>query len=534
MISASVQETATLFKERWHSYLKVSPSLVLDDSYLSLGVLDLLTFSLRLNRELSPQLDSVLKGVAAYLSVIVHNTWLAVTSDVEVVNGDDGICIEARGGEYINEGEDVQLYIEKDVRNLIAELPHRIPILHGFSRSIIFSSNIFSLFGCGMVMGLYPSIRGTWEFRDPQKHDECSGLLIKSLAKQAADSYKRIFPNEPLGQNEELYLCDLIYPPFFMDEPYPGVRSVTKLCEFFKDNKVTKEQILSLGYNLSFSPDEILSCIGLVLYSACVDSSLPPEIISCAEVKSDFMGLLRGAMIYVRETLELGDDWIIEGIRSEKDEIRFLVEADLGFIPWLYLDEARIKKDVKEGSLKEFLIALANFDDKEAIQKCNSLLENDPGDISLRIQRIRLEMLNKDFQKSADLCQALLSEPDSDKNPRFFNLWGLCMLQLGDIDKAARYFKAAIAASSSLTCIHSDLENNLAWSLMLKGEYESALVHIEEGLCCARNPVTLLLNKCHILYSLGRTEELDSIRKRLFALAPCDRRVFANIAFVKV
>ena len=210
-------------------------------------------------------------------------------------------------------------------------------------------------------------------------------------------------------------------------------------------------------------------------------------------------------------------------------ETRFKIELAMQFIPWLKIDAERIKEDLEKKSLTPLLISLSDFDMLGAIKIVDKLLEQTPGDISLRIQRVNLELINGDFEKADSMMAQLFSEPGADSSPIFFELWGLCNLHLQKVDVAVRNFKAGLAIENISNEMRASLANNLAWASMLAGNFAQALDVIEVGLQYAHNPSTLLLNKSNVIWNLGRYEEVLAIRSKLFATNPCDRRVFASL-----
>ena len=530
MIEASVQQMSEAFKERWNHYLRISPLLVLDETWPTFGVMDLITFGLRLTPEIPESMNNIIRGAAAYLGVMVHRCWSRLLKEVDLRDGPQGIYLEGRGSEWLPEGELLSLQLEDALRKVLREIPPAFPVFYGFGRNVDLESNVFGLMGLGMLTGLGPMVKGPWREKEPEALREVLDQAVRELARQSAENYARAFPDEPLGQLAEIYLNALIYPPLFMNEALPGASAVEQLLEYFTELKIKPQSISAFAANLAQSPDEVFSAVGLAFYAALTDSLPAAEIIASARTKGNFMGLLRPVVLQIRESLKLGDDWLLGSIKNFQLEKRFEIEQAMGLIPWLYLDKERIKNDSGENKLAPLLIAIAEFDLEGAIKAADFILGEEPGDIPLRVQRIKLEILNGDMEKAEKMLRSLFSEPDSDRNPRFFNLWGLCLLQKGDKDNARKYFKAGLAVASAEPQMEAEIANNLAWSCMLTGDPETALENIELGLQKSECPVTLLLNKVSILWAGKQFEEAQKERRRLFKLAPTDRRVFGGLS----
>ena len=77
---------------------------------------------------------------------------------------------------------------------------------------------------------------------------------------------------------------------------------------------------------------------------------------------------------------------------------------------------------------------------------------------------------------------------------------------------------------------NSGVLNNLAWANILGGNLDDALEQLTAAEATAICPVTILLNQAHVLWRKQQFARVAELRRRLFALAPVDRRVFASIA----
>ncbi len=529
MSDSFVSQLVTNFKEAWNPYLDISPLLHLDDTWPTLGVIDLFTFPLRLQDPLSREQHMMLKGCTCYLARMLEQCWGALGAEVSLENSAVGVSITAQGGKHIPSGEKVSLNLEQVFRKTHAELPFPFPVLADKSVMINFDGNIMGLFGLGIFTGLHPAIDGVWKGRSVEEHSAVTDLVVRELARQSAENYARIFPKEELGQVAELYLQGLIYPPFGLDEEPPALAAVEGLCKFAEEYKISKERMKLLALNLSRSPNESFSSVGVALAVALWEGFPPPELVAAAQAKGNTVGLLRPAMVKAREKFSGTKDWMLGGVRTDAEQLQVEIEAELGFLPWLVLSAKRLREGADDKRIAELLRALCSFDLAEATSIASKFVEEEPADIEMRLQRIKLEMAQGKFPEAQQMFLSLVTEPESDSFPMFFHLWGMCSLELQDPSAALKYFKAGLNMGNVDPRLKSSLANNCAWSSIIKGELFPAMEYIDMALSDCSAPVTTLLNKAHLLWRLGRANEIEPIRRKLFELAPADRRVFATL-----
>lgn len=530
-IQAHTEALLKDFTEKWGSLLDVAPSLNLDENWPSVGIIDLLTFSLRLEETIDSEVDGLLKGSAAYLAKIVANSWSRIVEKIEIGDGPEGIFVRAEGGEFIPEGEEVHVALEREFRNCLRTMPYPLPILRNKAKPVSFDSNIISNFTLSVASGLSPHVKGAWEEKDTQSFGKALLEITKTLALQSSQYYATTFPDEPFGQMAELYLNDLIYPPLLIGEALPTQNASQKLLSYFREYDVPEKTMIQIAKNLAQSPDETISCVGLVFYIALETEECDPQMLAIAESKGRFIGLLRHSIQEVRAQVKETKDWVVHGFEdNEGSEKHFEVEYAMRCIPWLYLSKDYLVA-ARPNYLLDLLIPLCAFDLPASVAAADALIQENPKDIELRLQRINLEMVSGNTEKIADLFSSLLSEHDADKSPRFFSLWGQFMLHNGEAGSAEKYFRAALSLENNDDDLYADIANSLAWSSTCRHQYEATIEFCDKGLSRSRFPATLLLNKAHALWSLKRFEEANSIRKKLFRMVPCDRRVFGSIGF---
>jgi len=530
MLDKKVEKIYSDFVSFWNAKLQINSQILLDETWPSIGVLDLLTFSLRFKEQIPHNLESLIVGSSAYISRMLCECWKEQVEQVRVFINEGEICVEAKGGDLIPERDSVFVPVERLLRDRLRSLPNPFPITRKFSTNISFDSRIISDFCLGLFTGQAEGIEGPFLEYDEKKLSPLIEAVTKNLAITSAQSYEKHFPDEPIGQMAELYLQDLIYPPMFMKEDLPCLSSIVKLLDYFKSLGIKKENILALGQNLSLSPNFLFSNIGLIICCAISDSLPSVDIVSVAKAKGPYNGMLRKATLKVREFFNDSDDWIAHGLQSLEDEKCFFIETNLGFFPGLILSHKRLKKDLKANMLSKLLTASSNFDYELGEQICEVILEKYPDDIEIHFQYIHFKMLRKKFEEAHGLLNNLLDNPDADSSMMFYNLRGLCALELKNNDVALKNFKTALKIKNHEDFILlSEINNNAAWASILLGNIGEAMFYLEQSLSKSVYPVNALLNKASILWDLGVDDEYEAFRNYLFSICPLDRRVFSHL-----
>ncbi len=526
MISNKVKEKLNTFLSSLEPLLSLSPFYTLDYSWPSFAFFDSLTRPLRGKKNLDQFSTDVISATAAYLAIIAHDCWQLYESEVIVDLQEEGVIIGARKGKFIPESEEVVLYIERDLKKILAEFPYPFPVFSDFKREIAPYMNILSPFAIGVVTGLSPYIEGPWSKLKPVEFKDNIELTVKHLAEGCANYYAKIFPNEPLGQVAELYLNSLIFPPILYSEDAPGRRAVSGILEFAKEYKVTKENLLALSLNLSRFPDEVLSLAGIAISSALTEKE-NPHLVAAADIKGLFLGTLRIAMYDVVEHFKLAEDWLKLEDYSDQNKKQIDKEINLGYFPWLKLSNEKVYTAANDEEVKKLIKALAVFDLKKAITITDDIIAIDPSDIEIRVQRAYCDIIKRDIQSASSNIKKLLSEPEADSVASVFNLYGMILLITQEFEKAINLFKQAQNLAAGDPRLSNEISNNLGWTQMCNMQHQEALDTLE--LALQRNPKSLvtMLNKMACLIELNKFNVAARYIKELVDLAPFENRAIS-------
>ncbi len=525
MIDEEVRRIAEEFANRWSLASEIAPILLLDGTWPSIGVLDPLTAHLRQTENFSPSDGQLIKGAAAYLAQLAHDSWRAFHAEVHVGLGEQGIFIKASAGPLITPGQEFVVSVENSLKTLLRKPPLPFPVVGDFEREVLADYQLISLFGVGLCTGRSPFGEGAWALADDSVFKDNTEFVVRHLAVSSARHYSRLYHAEPLGQVEELYLRDLIYPPTMMNEKFPGELAIEGCFKFFEEFQISKRDALRMAHNFALSPDERFSTVGLALYAGLVESEPSAQIIATADRRGTFMGLLRPAMLLARERAGFRADWSTQDNFDTIDLLRIHIEQVLGLIPWVKLSPRRFR----DKKLRPLIDALINFDFAEALSLNDKLVSEFPGDLDIRVQRVYLSIISGRLEEALKELPKLLSEYGAENEPMIFYLWGLCELGMERIPEAKVRFEHAFKLPAVDYAVRYEAANNYAWCLMLLEQYDEALAVTGEVIPIAPAPVTMLLNEAFILRTLNRFAEAEERKRRLLELAPLDSRVVHNL-----
>lgn len=362
MVSEVILHEIEELKLVWGRHLAKVPTLVLDDSWPSVGVLDLMTHPLRRRVDLMPFEISLVRGVSAYIAKLIYESWKEMGAEVTLQDTENGITVRAVRGPKIPHGESISAFVERDVAQLLARLPNPLPIFNDFSRLITSDQQVLPTYTLAMCLGLSPFLEGQWTKESVVTMEDEVAKVTRLLARQCAEWYARVYPDEPLGQVPELYLFGLVFPPLLMDEEWPAMHGVAGLCEFAKEYGVSIRQIERVANNLALCPDEQLSHIAFAFAAAVLDGVPAPSLAALAQSKGTFVGTLRPAVVSVRERLGLGSDWLnLEEINYDQ-LVQIRREQELGFLPWLAISADKLATVAYDPELKDLVNASLRFD----------------------------------------------------------------------------------------------------------------------------------------------------------------------------
>jgi len=533
MIDAAVQTELKKFKSFWAAPLAVSPYLALDDSWLSLAVIDSLTFALRGKDELSDFERQLVRGASAYIANIAAVCWEKFGAEASAEYQDTGIIIRAARGPQIAKDQEVVIHIERDLRTLLETTPVPFRVFSTFERVISPIENFVSPFAFSVFCGLTPTGEGPWVKETAASFAPHIEKVVKHLAGTAASAYERIYPDEPIGQVPELYLRSLIYPLTMMEEDLPLRHGVRGALDFFAEYKVSAAKAAQVTFNLARLADDRIAGIGFV-FATVLMPVISPELRAIAFSNGTTVGLYRRAMLDVREHFGQGGDWLGKQEYSEQDALQIAKEIDLGYFPWLRMSKTRVLASAGDTEIQRLLISFCEFNFKQAVLQLDQLIELTPDDMQLRLQRCFLDIVEGDVEKADKSLKTLLSEPLAEDQPMIYDLAGTVKIILRDLAAADQYMKRARTLAGADPGLVSEVFNNSGWLELLRGKNERAIEYLDESLKHLPDQLVTLLNKATVLHQQPGNPETAELDRRLLELAPTNRQVFRALVFDSV
>ena len=544
MIEERVQKSAERFVEFWTPFLERVPNLALDYSWLSVSALDVITYSLRNVVKRGPFGDFILEGAASYLAVIAHSVWREFGAEADVVREESGVVIRALKGPKIGPEEEVVIFIEQELAIVLEELPSPMPVISKHVRPLAVTDNYLSSFGFGVLTGLSPAVEGPWVRETPESFADPLGKAVRFMARTTAEAYGRFFPEEELGQVAELYLSGLIFPLTLMDENFPLRGAVEGFMNFLEEFGVPPEKGLKLAANLAQLPDDRISGAGLAFSVAMERRGLSPKLLAVAEAYAGELGILRRAMLDVRERYGKGGDWLLKGegavvegrdvSLSLEEERQIDREIELGYWPWLKMRPRKVKTFLANSDLRELLSAMALYEHKRALAAAQRIVESDPLQLEVRLQQVYLVLVNGQMDEAVALLRRLMSEPEAESEPLVYKLMASIELARNNLPEAETLIRKAMKLVGDEKVIRLELHNDYGLLNLIRGDFYGAQSEFAEALRGDPNRVLFKLNAFRAAMALSQFEPSELLREELLAGAATDKVLFAELMWPMV
>lgn len=531
MIEPAVQAELRRFKAIWEPKLASAPVYALDGSWLSVGVLDALTFSVRKKTRLEPFEDELLRGVAAYLGAMAADCWTAFGCETSVEHRETGVVLRATAGPGIASQEEVVAHVERDLRLLLEKLPKPFAVFSSFNRNISEAESFLSPFAFSLFSGLLPIMEGVWEVETIDSFAEPIDKVLRHLAGGCADAYGRAFPDEPLGQVPELYLRGLIYPLTMMLEDLPARHAVQGIIEFAKEYKVSRQKLLALATNLARTADERISRSGFAVAAGVAVGEPTVELLALAASHGIGAGIVRQAMLDATTFVRPDVEWLNKTAFSPEDIVQAKKEQRLGLLPWVKMPIERVLAPEASPVFRQFVAATIEYNMPQSVMFCDQLVEQTPDDFDLRLQRIYLDVVCGFLPDAETGLKNLLTEIGSDTKAQLFNMLGTIVISQKNFELAEKYLRKAQNLASSLPLLYAEASSNLGWLYLAMRRFDDALGAFDESLRVVPESVVGMLNKALTLRAAGRGAEAVPLERRLFELAPFHRAVFRQLVF---
>ncbi len=518
MISERVREQHQSFIEFWRPALARHPYFELDGLYPSLRVLDLILLPSRGMPESHKVLDHLLRGVVSTFAIAVHDTLERAGRSIDVELGTEGVTLVYKGE---TEAQTKRAPLERNLQELLRTQPRTIRFFRNFQREVPLNGSWLGPMFLGLVLESSPLI----EDCDLDVTDELMAgagrNVLNEVARQCSEWYGKHFPDEQLGQVAELYLSGLLFPPFQFQEPVPALKAVEGLVQFMKEFSISNEKMFLLTRNLSFFADEQISSAGLAFHVALHEGPVTPELFGVCRRHGAFVGVIREALLAARKLLFNETDWIAQTSEYGEAQSQMITkEIQLGFFPWLELPAWRIAEIPSNEKLALAVRAMADFDIARAKANVDLILETDPGEIDLRLQRVYFDYIEGEHDRALAGAKALLTEPEAETNAAVHNFLGSLLLLKGEASQAVTAFERARQFVGGDFVLSAKITNNYAWALMVVERFQDALDVIDLSLGGIGDNLIIRMNRVSALMSLNRAEEAIAEQQEVLRVSP--------------
>jgi hypothetical protein len=529
-----VDENILAFSSKFVGYckqrLRHHPAYLLDLSWPSVGVVDLLCNHLRQKKEYEDIDISFINGAAAYLAQVAFPCWAQFPDQPEIKVYFEpqkklGVIIEAKGGMHATKGLNFSVNISEALSKILAELPYPYPYYGTATRQLSANHNYLSPLMIGLVLGYTPYGEGHWKTLAEDQFKPRSLIIDNYLSMTAASYYQSVFPTEPIGASANIYRGGLILPPFGHNDAVPGGRGATILAARLKQECKNSDEIFKVALNLARSPDESISLAGFCVATALQTENVPNSLKAISQSLYDDKIILRPAIILARKVLGLPANWmestrvIFEEQPADKNKKLFAIqnlidiESELGLLPLLALPSERIHS-------KEYLEVFNALIWNQVNSAYELLKSNEEPSADIIIQRCLL-CLGLDKMEEAE---KLLSSLETFNIPwKHAELKGLIEFKQSSFPNALESFTKA----ARLTPAHFGLPASLLKVLGLVASKENKISEILQLFIelAASRPDEYLLNS--YIELLSDSDVISDRLKALLSLTPFDRDLFS-------
>jgi tetratricopeptide (TPR) repeat protein len=534
MIEPQIEALAEEFTQFWCDLFSHYPQFRLDYSYASLGTLDLILFPLRNKSKLEQRDYFLLSGAAAYLGKMAHDCWKKFAGPPQVrLTMEDSerpeLFLSLSGGALLDSEEGIRVALCRSLETVLCRAENPMPCFSRFAVPLTREGPRVEYFAAGLLAAVAPSGRGEYLKIKVEalalNIDPAAEFLSQSLARH----YEEVFPLDERFRNPELYRDHLIFPPLGYDEPFPAMRAVAGMIDYFRANSLDLQDIIEVSVELAKSPSERLAFPSFAIVAATCQNTVLDELRSLSEVFGFRAASLRPAVLLARKMLGFKESW--EDYANDGDvegaQLSLFTEYYLGLIP---LCHPVIFNRVAQEPLRSFIQQLCWSRSDDVLKAYDARgIAPSVETADLTIQIAFLDLFRGDSESSKALLTKLESLSIDDPNILFalHELLGRVAESEGDFLVAQGYFERAITFESFDTLRYTSALAWLSGMAIRARDYEKASAYLERALSHDSLCVRARINYCLHLQSQQDIHGMEEELRKLVFLAPNSPRVFS-------
>ena len=529
MISDIVKQELEQFADVWGVGLESFPNYRLDGRWPTLGVIDYMTEPLRQRTKFYPFEQDIIRYSACYVGEMLHRIWAEAGIESRVEDSSQGIRISLGAAVESARTTPLHVKLQLELSRQLAALPFSVGSHHDHPVLVPGFRQLVPRWVMSIALGESASIEGALDSAARAQLGERRGAVLNSIAKQCAEWFARVAPDDTLTQLPELYSA-LLYSPGSPREEWPVLSGIDRLLAFQAEYEIPARQMNELAIRLACCPEELLSHIGFAYAVAVCPGPLSSELLSIGHSKGTYGALLRYASQRVRERLGLPDDWIDATEARVDDLSRVSVEIEAGLFPWLAISPKRLLDVGRDEQLRQLLKACRSFDIGAAVAAADALVEQDPQDIDYAAQRIFLKLVVQDTEGAKIELERIRKLSIRGIHARCENLAGVIAVGDGDYYASERCFADARVAAASEPSLFAEIANSCGWAQVCQGRVREALISFEDALQSSPGHLLAEINRIGCLLKLQEATEAEGHLERLLRSGPADRSVFLGLA----
>jgi len=500
---------------------RFSPFYGLDGSWFAIGILDyqfqvLYRLGYRSVDEMGDQSRALIREIASYLGVIAARFWDEFGGFITLeISPRHGVLLKVMGGDLLPDSGSHEVRIEKNLLELLLDPPSELEIVPGFVRPLVLGDNILKLYATDLFFGARCFGIGDWRGEGANLLSPFYVNAERVLADGASRFYARLFSKENYGQVAELYLNKIIWPPLNADEEIPGLGGALGFKQFFEDYSVPDANQLEVLRNLIVMGDEVTSTSAMLYLTARYTVMPGVEDMRLFQAHYRLNRILREALKAVRAELGWACDWLEENHDPERHDLCYEIERSFGFLHWIKFSMQRVA--VRDQEFSAMFAQLASGDLESGGWSLQQMINENPADIELRIQKAYLQLYARKYEECEKECRMILSEPGADQEARLYFLLGSCAFSRSEQEEALDYLRSSAALPARDGYAAAELEYSYASALLASGQIEEAREQFRKNI---KGPLKYFSfnNEMELLSLYRMTNSFDDLEELLVRL----------------
>lgn len=396
MIDLFIEQNAALFIKAHSEHIRENSPYRLDYSWDSIHIIDYIFQDSMSKQQSKEEIAEKILGLSCYLGICIYNVWSHIFEDSSVhfiyseVNGSHAI-LKVQGGLYVVEGE-ISIDFFDVVLSAMQMRADKIEYVRGSYIPLGLEQYRFCYISHGILMGLSPFIKGTWEKVAEESLSLYLHKTINHVGLTALTNLKMRYPTKDRIIQESFFNPHLLLPPAGYTDTYVASRPTFHLAKKIAEYNLSKAEILEFGSILLESPSILQAVCGYVLLCSHDDEGIFLDILPEFAIHFPILaGQLKPAFDIYQEEVHKEENWPTLSKNNKYPEAvrRIKKEISVGINPLFFISEFDI---IRDSVFRPYFESIDSYLIKEAFSLGNSLLTLDDCPPSVKIQHAWLAL----------------------------------------------------------------------------------------------------------------------------------------------